>query len=122
MRKKESIFFPARSLYPEDGGSNILRNIIILPQHYTASQLRRLRLNLRRGKLQISPRALNVLAAPKLLFPNIFKHFRYTAVHEPRIRAWRSGHTFISSLQWRCNYSHFTFVRAYFNFWRQDIT
>jgi len=31
---------------PEDGGSKVLRNIGILPQHYTASQSRRLRLKL----------------------------------------------------------------------------
>jgi hypothetical protein len=27
--------------YPEDGGSKVLRNVGILPQHYTASESRR---------------------------------------------------------------------------------
>jgi len=31
-------------LHPEDGGSMVLRNVGILPQHYTASQRRKSRL------------------------------------------------------------------------------
>jgi hypothetical protein len=31
------------SLHPQDGGNEVLRNFIILLQHYTASQPRRLR-------------------------------------------------------------------------------
>jgi hypothetical protein len=35
---------PCSSNDPEDGGSKVLRNVDILPQHYTASQPRRPRL------------------------------------------------------------------------------
>jgi len=34
------------SFHPEDGGSKVLRNVGDLPQHYAASQPRRLRLEL----------------------------------------------------------------------------
>jgi len=33
--------FTKRQIQPEDGGSKILLNVDILPQHYTASQPRR---------------------------------------------------------------------------------
>jgi hypothetical protein len=34
----------SHALHPEDGGSNVLRNVGVLPQHHTVSQPRRWRL------------------------------------------------------------------------------
>jgi hypothetical protein len=39
-----TVFFPSRPLHSEDGGNMELWNVDILPQHYAASQGRRLRL------------------------------------------------------------------------------
>jgi hypothetical protein len=40
MIKSSSVAVSYHSLYPEDGESKVCRNIVVLPQYYTASQPR----------------------------------------------------------------------------------
>jgi len=65
-------------LHPEDGSSNVLRNVGVLPEHYTASQSRKPRFeSSRQLKHQISPRFISISVLQFCLILDVPSCFRY---------------------------------------------
>jgi len=73
-------------LYHEVRGSKVLRNVSILPQHYTTSQSRRLRLERSRVSDTKWPTAFRTQKKLKLISMSIDNHWTDLAENEKKFR------------------------------------
>jgi len=71
-------FIPHRPLHPEDGGSKVLRNVVILIKHYTAFQPRRPPFETSRRESLETRISLEILEFTHLLVTVL--HFRWLFV------------------------------------------